>query len=146
VATRHAVVRHAQGLHARPAELVARLARQFEATTTLCVGSQRVDAKSILDVLTLGAAVGTKVQIETHGVDADQAGDELVRLIESDFLGSRGGSASGIGASGTGASGIGASGIGHSGNGQSSGMGGPDAPAGAVGASIEGNSQQANNS
>jgi phosphocarrier protein len=141
VATRHAVVRHAQGLHARPAELVARLARQFEATTTLCVGSQRIDAKSILDVLTLGAAAGTKIQVETHGADADQAADELVRLLESEFLASRGGSPSGIGQPGlSGAAGV----IGQANNSQSA-IGGLEGPTGVVGASLEGRTQQANN-
>ena len=85
MATRHATVRHAEGLHARPAELVARLATQYESTITLTHGSLRVDAKSILDVLTLGAERGVELAIEADGADAEQAVQELCKLLESDF-------------------------------------------------------------
>lgn len=85
MATRQAVVRHAEGLHARPSELLARLALQFESTVELISGSHRVDAKSILNVLTLGATEGTELIVEAQGPDAEAAAEAIANLVESDF-------------------------------------------------------------
>lgn len=85
MATRQAVVQHADGLHARPAELVARTAMSHSAEVTLVRDEMRVDAKSILDVLTLGAAQGVELTIEASGPDAEAAAEALAQLLESDF-------------------------------------------------------------
>ena len=79
------VITNPQGLHARPAEMFARLAMQFEAEISLVRVSERVDAKSVLHILTLGADHGTELLLEASGVDAQQAVDALVRLVESNF-------------------------------------------------------------
>ena len=79
------VIKNEQGLHARPAQLMARLALQFESIIDIVRDSQRVDAKSILHMLTLGADQGTELIIEAKGPDAEEALDALVRLVESDF-------------------------------------------------------------
>ncbi len=85
MATRHAVVQHADGLHARPAELVARLAMQYTSKIELVRDSRRVDAKSILSVLTLGAQKGIELVIEADGPDAEDAVESIAQLLESDF-------------------------------------------------------------
>lgn len=86
MATRHATVRHADGLHARPAEMVAREAMRHESQISLTRDQDhRVDAKSILDVLTLGAEQGVELTVEATGPDADTAAEAVARLIESDF-------------------------------------------------------------
>ncbi|TWT46529.1 HPr family phosphocarrier protein [Botrimarina hoheduenensis] len=85
MATRCVEVRHAEGLHARPAELVARTAMRFSSEVTLANGTLCVDAKSILNVLTLGAQQGVEIKIEAVGEDADQAVATLAELIQSDF-------------------------------------------------------------
>ncbi len=74
-----------QGLHARPAELLVRLAMQFESDVEVIRDGQRVDAKSILNVLTLGAGQGTEITLQAQGADAQEAIEALVRLIESEF-------------------------------------------------------------
>ena len=79
------VIRNAQGLHARPAQLLARLALNYESKIEIVCRGQRVDAKSILHMLTLGAVPGTELVIEAQGVDAEAALDAIVRLVESDF-------------------------------------------------------------
>lgn len=83
--SRTVVVICEQGLHARPAQLLARLALQFESDIDLVLDSQRVDAKSILHVLTLGAVQGTTLSVEATGPDAHTAVDAVANLIESDF-------------------------------------------------------------
>ncbi|MEN0110362.1 MAG: HPr family phosphocarrier protein [Planctomycetota bacterium] len=85
MATRHATVSNDEGLHARPAELVARTAMAHAAEVTLVRGEHRVDAKSILDLLTLGAAKGVELVIEATGDDAEQAADAVAELINRGF-------------------------------------------------------------
>jgi len=85
IVRRIVVITNEQGLHARPAQLMARLALQFESIIDLVRDSQRVDAKSILHMLTLGADQGTELIIEAKGPDAEEALDALVRLVESEF-------------------------------------------------------------
>ena len=79
------VITNPQGLHARPAELFARLALQFDSEIEVIRDSRRVDAKSILHVLTLGAAQGTELTLCARGADAQEALEALVRLVHSDF-------------------------------------------------------------
>ena len=84
-ARRTFVINKPEGLHARPAELLAKVASQFEATIELIKDRQRVDAKSILDILTLAAVQGTRLELEAVGDDAQEALDALTELVDSDF-------------------------------------------------------------
>ncbi|MDZ4659113.1 MAG: HPr family phosphocarrier protein [Bythopirellula sp.] len=84
-AQRTVVIQNEQGLHARPAQLLARMALTFESKIEIVCRGQRVDAKSILHLLTLGAVPGTELVIEAHGPDAEAALDAIVHLVESDF-------------------------------------------------------------
>jgi len=72
-------------LHARPAELFVRLARQFQSRIELVRDDRRVEARNIIDLLTLGAAQGTELVLEAEGDDAQEAVEALVRLVESGF-------------------------------------------------------------
>lgn len=83
--TKTVVVQHAQGLHARPAELVAREAMRFSSRVEIVRDSQRIDAKSILNILTLGATQGTQLSLEAVGEDAAQAVQALALLVEGEF-------------------------------------------------------------
>ncbi len=82
---RHASVQHAEGIHARPAEQIARLATQYSSEVILVRDSQRVDAKSILSVLTLGAHQGIELIVEAIGPDAEDAVEAVAQLVQSDF-------------------------------------------------------------
>jgi phosphotransferase system HPr (HPr) family protein len=83
--TRVVVIVNEHGLHARPAEMFARSALQFESRIGVRRGIELVDAKSILNLLTLGATQGTELVIEAHGIDAEQAVEMLAQLVESGF-------------------------------------------------------------
>jgi phosphocarrier protein len=74
-----------QGLHARPAARLAQEAQKFAAEISLKVGEQEVDAKSILDILTLAAVNGCGVEIRAKGDDADQALEHLGELFRVKF-------------------------------------------------------------
>jgi phosphocarrier protein HPr len=80
------VIRNKQGLHARPADRFVRLAQQFQAKIEIVRGSDRIEAKSIMDLLTLGAVKGTQLTLVAEGDDAQQAVDALAELMEHGFL------------------------------------------------------------
>jgi phosphotransferase system HPr (HPr) family protein len=82
---RTVTVNNPNGLHARPADLITKLARGFGAEITLTKGRERVDAKSILGILTLAATHGTQLELRAVGDDAEQALDALEKLFESNF-------------------------------------------------------------
>ncbi len=79
------VVTNAHGVHARPADLFVKLARQFAAKVEVLKDGERVDGKSIIDVLTLGAAAGTELVIEAQGADAQAALEALTELVRNNF-------------------------------------------------------------
>jgi phosphocarrier protein HPr len=83
--TRVLVIRNTQGLHARPAEMFVRLAKQFKSRIELVLEGRRVEARSIIDLLTLGAGPGTELVLEAEGDDAQAAVDALTRLVENGF-------------------------------------------------------------
>ena len=68
--SREVVVANEQGLHARPADLVAREAQRWESRIEFVGKAQRVDGKSILDLLTLAAEEGTRLVVEATGPDS----------------------------------------------------------------------------
>jgi phosphocarrier protein HPr len=74
-----------QGLHARPADLFARMASQFDATIQVSKGHDCVDGKSILSILTLAAGEGCQLEIIASGRDADAALAALSELVEQGF-------------------------------------------------------------
>lgn len=83
--TRKVIVSNPQGLHARPADMLVRLANRFRADVQVGKGGEWVDCKSILSVLTLGATQGTELSVTADGVDAEEALQAVTELIESGF-------------------------------------------------------------
>ncbi|MGD9644264.1 MAG: HPr family phosphocarrier protein [Pirellulales bacterium] len=83
--TRTVTVINPQGLHARPADLLVKLANQFQTTIEIVHGNQRADCKSILEIMSLGAFAGATLELEACGPDAAAAIDALARLFENGF-------------------------------------------------------------
>ncbi len=78
-------VGNSAGLHARPAAKLAKLAQGFGSEISLCVADQEVDAKSILDILTLAASQGSTLVIRASGDDAGAALEALISLFNGGF-------------------------------------------------------------
>ena len=78
-------VRNANGLHMRPLEMIAKKALSFRSQFYLTRGTNRVDAKSLLHLLTLGAEPGMQLEIDATGDDANEAVEQLAKLIGSEF-------------------------------------------------------------
>ena len=73
------------GLHARPATFFIQKANEFKSSIWVEKDERRVNAKSLLGVLSLGIVGGTPIRIIADGVDEENAVDSLVKLIESGF-------------------------------------------------------------
>ncbi|OYW24098.1 MAG: hypothetical protein B7Z55_02875 [Planctomycetales bacterium 12-60-4] len=67
---RRVTVNFEQGLHIRPCTMLAQLAMKFQSRIRLCKGTTGVDAKSILELMTLGATSGSVLELEVEGIDA----------------------------------------------------------------------------
>lgn len=67
------VVKNKQGLHARPAALFVQIANKFDSRITVARDKERVNGKSIMGILMLGAEQGSQIFIEAEGKDAEVA-------------------------------------------------------------------------
>lgn len=69
----------------RPAYLFAETASKFASEIELIKDDVRINGKSVLDILTLGAAQGTEIMLEAVGEDAPAAVEVLEQLVASGF-------------------------------------------------------------
>jgi phosphocarrier protein HPr len=76
---------NAAGLHARPATRLVELANRFEAAVTITYDGRTVNAKSVLEVLTLAAAKDTELRVAADGADADAALAAIEELVATRF-------------------------------------------------------------
>ena len=74
-------IRNKQGLHARPAALFVQIANKFNSEITITKGRQKINGKSIMGIMMLAAAMGSKVTVIANGDDADRAMVELEKLL-----------------------------------------------------------------
>ena len=73
------------GIHARPAALLVQTTKNFTSNIYFERGKNRINAKSIMGIITLGASYGTKIKIIIEGEDEEAAMDTLVKLFQSKF-------------------------------------------------------------
>lgn len=83
--TREVVITNASGLHARPATFFIQKANSYKSTIWVEKDDRRVNAKSLLGVLSMGIAKGMTVTLIADGQDEDTALEGLIGLIESGF-------------------------------------------------------------
>lgn len=83
--TREVVITNASGLHARPATFFIQKANSYKSTIWVEKDDRRVNAKSLLGVLSMGIAKGMTVTLIADGQDEDTALEGLIDLIESGF-------------------------------------------------------------
>ena len=83
--TKQVKIPNSLGLHARPAMQLVDLANRFEASLQISKGNQLVDAKSIMQVMTLAATQGTKLTLSASGPDASEALAAIAELIAEGF-------------------------------------------------------------
>ena len=74
------------GLHARPATFFIQKANEYKSSIWVEKEERRVNAKSLLGVLSLGIVGGTTIRIIADGADEQAAVDGLVKLVSSGFV------------------------------------------------------------
>lgn len=74
------------GLHARAAAKLVHAASGFASQVTVVKDGEEVDAKSILGLLLLAAAQGSRIRVRADGADEEQAMEAVAGLIENRFL------------------------------------------------------------
>ena len=75
-----------KGLHTRPATELVKCSSKFKAHISLIYQDFTVNAKSLLGILMLAAARGSKIQVEAEGEDAQEAIDAILDLASNKFL------------------------------------------------------------
>ena len=83
--SKEVIVQNQVGLHARPATFFIQKANEYKSSIWIEKDERRVNAKSLLGVLSLGITRGTMITIIAEGPDETLAVDSLVELISSDF-------------------------------------------------------------
>ena len=83
--TKEVVINNQVGLHARPATFFIQKANEFKSSIWIEKEDRRVNAKSLLGVLSLGIVKGPAVNLIADGADEATAVDTLSELIASDF-------------------------------------------------------------
>ena len=73
------------GIHARPAAVLVQAAKDYNANIYLEKGRNRINAKSIMGILTLAATYGTELKLIAEGEDEQVAVETIARLFESKF-------------------------------------------------------------
>lgn len=79
------VVQNQVGLYARPATYFIQKSNEFQSSIWVEKEERRVNAKSLLGILSLGIIGGTTIRIIADGIDEEEAVSQLVQLVESGF-------------------------------------------------------------
>ena len=82
--TKKLIVKNAQGLHARPAALFVQVANKFNSRISVKRGDEKVNGKSIMGILMLGAEKDSEIIIEAEGDDAQMAISDLEKVVSSE--------------------------------------------------------------
>ncbi|MBR4835644.1 MAG: HPr family phosphocarrier protein [Clostridia bacterium] len=83
--SRSITISNSVGLHARPATFFVQKANSFKSSIWVEKEDCRVNAKSLLGVLSLGISKGTEIKLIADGVDENNAIDGLAELIDGEF-------------------------------------------------------------
>ena len=73
------------GIHARPAALIVQSIKNYTSNIYIGKGSDKINAKSIMGIITLGAGYGTELKIIAEGEDEKAAVNTVISLFKSNF-------------------------------------------------------------
>ncbi|MCI7262176.1 MAG: HPr family phosphocarrier protein [Clostridium sp.] len=76
------VIQDELGIHARPAGMLARIAKKYESTVEIGTGDRNVSASQLLRLMSLGVKKGDEVSVVIEGVDEEAACAELKAFFE----------------------------------------------------------------
>jgi phosphocarrier protein HPr len=82
---RDVTVKNRAGIHARPAGMIVTLANKYSSQIFIEKDNDKINAKSIMGLITLGVLCNTTIKISAEGPDEQAAVDGLVKLIDNRF-------------------------------------------------------------
>jgi phosphocarrier protein HPr len=85
VARRQVEITNSLGLHLRPADKFVKLALRYQCEVRIHYNGNQYNGKSILELTTLAAECGTRLDLEARGVDATEAIEALADLVLAQF-------------------------------------------------------------
>jgi phosphocarrier protein len=83
--TRSVTILNRAGIHARPASLIVQTAQQFDSSIWIEKEDVKINAKSIMNILTLGATYQTQLTLSAEGEDEEEAVEEMAQLFDNKF-------------------------------------------------------------
>lgn len=78
-------IKNRAGIHARPSALIVKTANEYNSEIFLELDDMRINAKSIMGIITLGANYKSIIQVIAEGEDEEEAVTAIVRLFENRF-------------------------------------------------------------
>jgi len=78
-------IKNRAGIHARPAALIVNTANQYESEIFLEKDTMRINSKSIMGIITLGASYNSSISIMAEGPDENDAVEAIAKLFENRF-------------------------------------------------------------
>ncbi len=78
-------IKNRLGLHLRAASALAETVRSFKSVVKIAMGENEVDARSVINLMMLGASIGTRLKLRIEGPDAQAALDAVRKLFENRF-------------------------------------------------------------
>ncbi|AFG38694.1 HPr family phosphocarrier protein [Spirochaeta africana] len=78
-------IQNRAGIHARPAAMIVQTASKFQSSIHLSREDEKINAKSIMGIITLGAGYQTVLTVSAEGDDESEAVDAIVGLFEKKF-------------------------------------------------------------
>lgn len=82
---RMVTIKNRAGIHARPAALLVQTASRFKSKIFIEKDSDRINGKSIMGIITLGAGYGTNLKLMADGEDESDAVEAIGRLFDTKF-------------------------------------------------------------
>jgi phosphocarrier protein len=79
------VIKNRAGIHARPSAMLVQTAMDFRSNIYFEKGNDRINGKSIMGILTLGAAYGSKIRVIAEGEDEQTALEAMINLFNKKF-------------------------------------------------------------
>lgn len=79
------VIKDNAGIHARPAGLLVKLAKEFESSVTIEKDGKTADARKILAVMSLGAKKDDEITVKIDGNDAEEAASKIKEFLENNL-------------------------------------------------------------
>ena len=83
--TKTVTIKNRAGIHARPAALIAQTANRFASEILIEREETRINAKSIMGIITMAASYNTQLTIRADGADETEAVGAIEALFENKF-------------------------------------------------------------